>query len=87
MNDLEKLKHFKKYNKQTDFINVRDLSLNNEQFKPLHELDYKGRKFSSVLKGYDNLIEKVTQENATLKQEIEELKELVKKIVKGLNIR
>lgn len=84
MKQNEKLKHFKKYKVEGDYITVQNLALNKEVVKPLHEVDYKGKPLEQELLKLVELIKALKDENIRLKEELDETKKLVNQIVKGL---
>lgn len=87
MTQIEKVKHFKKYQEETDYVEVYDRSLNNKKTIPIKDIDINGEQLHKVLDRQNRTIDNVLKDFNNLEKEFKELKELTKEIVRGLNSR
>lgn len=84
MNQIEKLKHFKENEVETDYIKVYDRSLNKKTYKQLQDIKLNDETLAEILESCREETNKVKKENIRLNKELAELKEKIETIESGL---
>jgi len=84
MNQIEKLKHFKENEVETDYIKVCDRSLNKKTYKQLQDIKLNDETLAEILESCREETNKVKKENIRLNKELAELKEKIETIESGL---
>ena len=87
MNQIEKLKHFKENEVETDYIKVYDRSLNKKTYKQLQDIKLNDKTLAEILESCREETNKVKKENIRLNKELAELKEKIETIESGLHRR
>jgi len=87
MNQIEKLKHFKENEVETDYIKVYDRSLNKKTYKQLQDIKLNDETLAEILESCREETNKVKKENIRLNKELAELKEKIETIERGLHRR
>lgn len=84
MTQIEKLKHFKENEVETDYIKVYDRSLNKKTYKRLQDIKLNDETLAEIIESCREETNKVKQENIRLNKELAELKEKIETIETGL---